>query len=533
CDSLGLAATMSFAIVVPCFLIALAIAIVSKYFLASCRPRNFPPGPPTLPFIGNISQVPKVKSFLKFHELGQKYGSIIGLKLGSQNVVVLNSYEHVRALYDKRGAIYSSRPNTYIANELVCPNEIHLLLLGYGNEWRKQRKIVQSLLNVNAVDNLLPIQNAESTQTMFQLLEDPEGYYDHIRRYTTAVILASVYGQRGARFDSPNVQALYHAQDQFTAIIEQGATPPVDTFPVLRLLPEFMAPWKTRAKAVREEQKSLYLSLLRETRVRMEAGIGPDCFLHLMLQDQEKYDMDDEHIAYLAGNLMEAGSDTTASTLFSFLLAMLKYPAAFKKAQKEVDQVCGSSRSPTSDDINRLPFIKACMDETLRWRPVAAGGVPHTLTQDDNYQGYFLPKGTMFFANAWAIHRDETEYDQPEEFIPDRFLNNKFGTRIFVDESTDDHRRISYGFGAGRRVCPGQRLARNSLILNMAKMAWGFDISPGSGPVNVDINTAYSDGFLIAPEKFPILFTPRSEKHTTVMEEEYEAVKPFFQKYGE
>lgn len=60
---------------------------------------------------------------------------------------------------------------------------------------------------------------------------------------------------------------------------------------------------------------------------------------------------------------MEAGSDTTASTLLSFLLAMIKYPQAFKRAQKEVDELCGSSRSPTTDDINRLPYIKACMDE--------------------------------------------------------------------------------------------------------------------------------------------------------------------------
>ena len=167
------------------------------------------------------------------------------------------------------------------------------------------------------MDNVLPIQNAEAIQTMFQLLHDPQGYYDHIRRYTTAVILASVYGQRGARFDSPNVQALYHAQDQFTAILEQGATPPVDAFPFLKMLPEFMAPWKTWAKAVRKEQKSLYLSLIRETRERMESGKGPDCFLHLMLQDQEKNDMDDEHIAYLAGNLVNQSPTPRSSTVFS------------------------------------------------------------------------------------------------------------------------------------------------------------------------------------------------------------------------
>jgi cytochrome P450 len=174
----------------------------------------------------------------------------------------------------------------------------------YGDAWRKQRKVVQSLLNINAVDNLLPIQNAEATETMFQLLQDPEGYYDHIRRYSTAVILASVFGQRGASFDSPKVQALYHAQDQFTAILEQGATPPVDAFPFLKGMPELMAPWKTWAKAIRKEQRSLYFDLLNETRELQGKDRGPDCFMKLLLQEQEQKEMDDEHVAYLGGILV-------------------------------------------------------------------------------------------------------------------------------------------------------------------------------------------------------------------------------------
>ncbi len=63
---------------------------------------------------------------------------------------------------------------------------------------------------------------------------------------------------------------------------------------------------------------------------------------------------------------MEAGSDTTASTLFNFLLAMLKYPNTLKKAQDEVDQICGVSRSPTSEDIDNLPYLKACMNEVMK-----------------------------------------------------------------------------------------------------------------------------------------------------------------------
>lgn len=103
-------------------------------------------------------------------------------------------------------------------------------------------------------------------------------------------------------------------------------------------------------------------------------------------------------------------------------------------------------------------------EQTLRWRPVAAGGVPHALTEDDYYEGYFLPKGTILFANTWAINRTD-EFKDAESFVPERYLENRFGIVNTDAESNDSSkRRVQYGFGAGRRVCSGQRLAENSLV---------------------------------------------------------------------
>lgn len=96
---------------------------------------------------------------------------------------------------------------------------------------------------------------------------------------------------------------------------------------------------------------------------------------------------------------------------------------------------------------------------------MAAGGIPHVLIEDDVYEGYNVPKGTILFANTWAIHRDPDEYEDADKFFPERFLTNKFGTRS-DPTGEEDHRRTTYTFGAGRRVCPGQRLAENSLVCN-------------------------------------------------------------------
>ena len=73
-----------------------------------------------------------------------------------------------------------------------------------------------------------------------------------------------------------------------------------------------------------------------------------------------------------------------------------------------------------------------------------------------------LPTGTMLFANTWVIPETKEEHDKPEDFIPERFWNNKFGIGNLIAD--DDGRRATYGFGAGRRVCPGQKLAENSLV---------------------------------------------------------------------
>ncbi|KAM6529366.1 hypothetical protein FALCPG4_007502 [Fusarium falciforme] len=376
---------------------------------------------------------------------------------------------------------------------------------------------------------------------MSQLLQSPEQYYDHIRRYSTAVILSSVYGIRGPEFNHPNIQRLYNVQDQFTAILETGATPPVDTFPFLKHLPTLLAPWRKWALSIRREQRQLYFELLNNAKSRIQRGVHRSCFMDDILSEAKraKYSLDDEHTAYVGGVLMEGGSDTTASTLLSFLMAMMKHPDVLRKAQKEVDEICGLQRSPNFEDVVRLTYIRQCMTETLRWRPVAAGGIPHVLIQDDTYQGYQFPKGSIFIANAWAIHHDPDVYDRPEEFRPERYEGNEFGFK--EDPQDSSSLRKTYAFGAGRRVCPGQHLAENSLLINMAKLVWTFNMLPGEDPtigkqlslseIDDSMATAWTNGFLTAPKKFPLSLAVRSREHEQVIKRECLEAQEVFKNY--
>ena len=80
---------------------------------------------------------------------------------------------------------------------------------------------------------------------------------------------------------------------------------------------------------------------------------------------------------------------------------MTEFPDIQRTAQQEIDRVVGHNRLPTASDRPNLPYIEAMVKEVLRWHPVAPMGLPHTSTADDICEGYFIPKGSMLFANVW------------------------------------------------------------------------------------------------------------------------------------
>ncbi|KAL6241779.1 hypothetical protein RBB50_011312 [Rhinocladiella similis] len=144
--------------------------------------------------------------------------------------------------------------------------------------------------------------------------------------------------------------------------------------------------------------------------------------------------------------------------------------------QEEADDVVGKDRLPDFDDIPQLPTVRAVAKETLRWRPVTAGGVPHELIKDDVYGGLFFRAGTSLHADQWAIHRDPELYPDPEAFNPERWLSPQYSTyREPLDKFPNLQNHSAFGFG--RRICPGKNIADNSLHILIARMAWATHIS--------------------------------------------------------
>ncbi|KAF2677370.1 cytochrome P450 [Lentithecium fluviatile CBS 122367] len=493
------------------------------------RASDFPPGPPPIPILGNIHQIPLQKSYIKFAKWAQQYGPIVGLRLGPQRAIVLNTWTAVRDLLDQRGAIYSSRPTIPLIEHMGI-TDTHPAFMKYTKNWRRARKSMAEYLKDSEVDKRMSIQDAESSQMMWEILQRPGEYKEAVERSFAAVMLDTVYGRRGT---IDVTKRFFKIQDEWTALLDPGAMPPFDVLPFLRYVPDWLTPWRgwrQRAEALKQKKDGVYRGLFQDARERVVQGKVDDSFVARLLEEQEKEGYTDYDLEYVAGLLLEGGADT-ASTAFSvFVLAMAVFPELQRKAQEEVDGVFGKCMpaAPEGADATKLPYLKACFWEILRWRPGFPTGVPHATTKDDTYQGYSIPANTTVILNTWAIEQNPVDHTSPNAFDPTRFLTSKFGTTHPESDAppteADAWRRQSYAFGAGRRVCPGQRMAENSMLLAMAKVVWAFDIVSleGEGELDLSMETGFTDAFLTAPKEGRIGFEIRGERRREVVEREWE-----------
>lgn len=193
---------------------------------------------------------------------------------------------------------------------------------------------------------------------------------------------------------------------------------------------------------------------------------------------------------------------------------MACFPEAQRKGQAEIDRVIGSERLPTMEDEYDLPYIRAMVKETLRWMPTTVtGALPHAATKEGHYNGYFIPEGAELMNNVWTIHMDEAHYPNPREFQPERYEGDN-QTAADSAANPDARKRDHFGFGAGRRICPGLHVAERSLFLGISRILWGFSIAPKTRDgIAVPINTErLTQGFVCMPDIFECDIRPRDEK---------------------
>jgi len=366
------------------------------------RRKHLPPGPRGIPFLGNFFQLSDAETFrFKAQAWAKQYGDVFYTKMGGSDYIYLSSPTVVKELMDKKSAIYSSRPPAPLASDVASAGR-RQLFMPYGPKYRVVRKIAHSLLNITISTSYQPVQDLESKQLMFDLMNDPEHFYDHNRRYSASVILTVAYGQRMADWNNPLVKKIYSVVNNLQQFSAPGAFL-VDTFPTIRHFPQWMfGNWRKFGEKCFAHDSVVYLKLWGDLKKEVDEGKANACFAKdFYLSNPEKVGLDSLQAAYQTGGLVEAGSETTSAFLNSFILAMIQNPHVMKKAQEEVDRVIGQDRLPSWEDEPNLPYLRAIIKELLRTRPPNKFGMQHYTTEDDWYNGFFIPRETVVVLNWW------------------------------------------------------------------------------------------------------------------------------------
>ncbi|KAF7343714.1 Cytochrome P450 [Mycena sanguinolenta] len=459
--------------------VAAGIIILFPFLLHRFQRRRapFPPGPPGIPFIGNLFQLPLEQPWIKYASWAKQYGDIVHLTAFGQHIILLNSESAVLDLLERRSAIYSDRPQLCMSGELVGWSE-SVPMISYGDRHREYRKLLNEALAPRKLEELHAMEEEKAFEYLQLLTKDSMSFPAHARRLVAAIIFDISHGYTVAERDDPRMELAERANNEFALSAVPGAYL-CDTLPILKYTPEWTGiQFKKDAKQFKKTLDTLRNEPYDKVKAEVTTiqpwthadGTAKPSFSQRLIERNPRPKPEEELTQkWAALAIYGAGADTTTSALEWFFLAMYLYPKVQEQAYSELMKVVGPTRLPRFSDRGNLPYISAMIKEIHRWNPVVPLALPHRLTQDDHYCGYHIPAGSIIWANSWSLLHDPTVYPAPFEFSPERFLSDN-------EKLNPDPRR--YAFGYGRRSCPGQVLAEDILFIAIAITLCVFRIEP-------------------------------------------------------
>ncbi|KAF8838138.1 cytochrome P450 [Paxillus ammoniavirescens] len=495
---------------------SVAAVLYNKYQAApatkDCIP--LPPGPPARWFWENAFPASNIARTLA--DWVADHGPVMSLRQGSQVIVIVGRVDAATEIMEKEGVALVDRPRSIASGELVSGG-MRLLLIGSGERFRRLRKAIHPYLQPKAAETYSEIQRHAARDVILDILNDPNHHIKHAQRYAASVILRLTYGKSTPTSDDdPEVVRIHEVVKNILAAMRPGAYL-VDRIPLLKHVPGY--------GRVLKKYHKFELALFRDQLARVMDDMskneaGPS-FGRALLENTHEHQLSEDEMAYLAGSLFGAGSDTTASGIMILILAAACHPEAQARVQQEMDTIVGKDRGehilstlfthvpdhltltlvPTFEDWNQLPQLHAFISEALRWRPIVPLGVAHRATKDVIWRGQCIPAGATVFGCHWAISRDPIAFPNPETFDPQRWLDPTAQLRTNM-------RFFTYGFG--RRACPGIHVANRSLYINFALLMWSFRIMERPD-APIDVN-AFTDAVNSRPVPFEAEFVPRMEE---------------------
>ncbi|KAL6623510.1 hypothetical protein ACP70R_033389 [Stipagrostis hirtigluma subsp. patula] len=488
------------------------------------------PSPPALPVVGHL-QLLKKPLHRSLAALAARYGGgrdgagVLLLRFGSRPVLFVSSPAVADECFTVHDVALADRPGLASRRLLTddCPS---ISTANYGPLWRQLRRLATvHALCAHRLAATAAARDAEARAMAAKLWRAGPGAVAvkaTAYEFVVNVIMAMVAGER-----MPEEQVLRFKAMTEAGFAAAGAANRQDFMPVLRLLD--FGRTARRLAGLAKARHQFGQSLVDEYRRRHPRGAAeetPRTVIGdlLRLQERSPESHDDVIIRTVCLSLLQAGTDTSSSTIEWAMALLLNNPAVLRRATDEIDSIVGTSRLLQESDLANLPYLQSIIMETLRLYPLAPNHVPHEASRDCVVAGRTVARGTMVLVDVYSIQRDPHVWEDSEKFVPERFMDARDAKRVpqnptsssffrgikrvpaknelhvgftgiqlasLMDAKADRHGRWMMPFGMGRRKCPGEGLALRTVGMALGAMVQCFkwervgeekvDMSEGSG----------------------------------------------------
>ncbi|KAH0470791.1 hypothetical protein IEQ34_000514 [Dendrobium chrysotoxum] len=448
---------------------------------------KLPPGPWKLPLLGSIQQlITREQTHQRFYRLAQKYGPLFHIKLGHVDFVVASSSSTAREVLKTHDHVLASRP-TLLAVEKIGYNSSGIGFSPYGPYWRQLRKLcTQELLSTKKVKSLSFIRYEEAQNILYKIKKiagSPVNLTEMFQEVSNMLITRTAIGN-----ECKSRQRFILAMKETIKLLPMLRV--ADLFPSFSSLISFFDGSSFQMKRLRREMDHVLEEIIMEHKEKevvtreMEEDLV-DVLLRIQETGELQVPLTMDNVKAVILDMLVAATETTSNTMCWIMSELICHPEVMYNAQKEIREALGAKTKIEDNDIDELHYLHNVIKETLRLHPPLPLLLPRTCNEPTELCGFVIPKKARVVVNAWAIARDPKNWENPDNFYPERF-----------DESTHDFRGTKYEylpFGSGRRICPGTTFAMAEIELFISLLLLHFDwaIPGGKGPMELDMEEEF------------------------------------------
>ncbi|EXB56006.1 Trans-cinnamate 4-monooxygenase [Morus notabilis] len=495
-------------------LLGLFAAVIVAIVISKLRGKRFklPPGPIPVPVFGNWLQVGDDLNHRNLTDLAKKFGDIFLLRMGQRNLVIVSSPELAKEVLHTQGVEFGSRTRNVVFDIFTGKGQ-DMVFTVYGEHWRKMRRIMTVPFFTNKVVQQYRYGwESEAASVVEDVKKNPEAARNGIvlRRRLQLMMYNNMYRiMFDRRFDSEEdplfnkLKALNGERSRLAQSFEYNYG---DFIPILR---PFLRGYLKICKEVKENRLKLFKDYFVDERKKLSSPKSTDneglkCAIDHILEAQQKGEINEDNVLYIVENINVAAIETTLWSIEWGIAELVNHPEIQRKLRDELDTVLGRGVQITEPDMLKLPYLQAVIKETLRLRMAIPLLVPHMNLHDAKLGGYDIPAESKILVNAWWLANNPANWKNPEEFRPERFLQEE----AKVEANGNDFRYLP--FGVGRRSCPGIILALPILGITLGRLVQNFELLPPAGQSKIDTSEKGGQFSLHILKHSTIVLKPRS-----------------------